>query len=265
MKTYNTSIELLVSQNAVIDPQMAAGEVSQIVDVNADTVQMTTKDSAAIAATLENSRIQQLPENTRDLTNLLFLTTPGEVVNGVAQPALNGGDLGTLSYVIDGQSATNNNRGGAFQPAATLIDPDAVQEVRTETSNSSAQFSTPGTAVISTKSGTNKVHGTFFETARNNAFGVARNRQDPTGAPPQYIRNEFGLSAGGPLYIPKLYDGRNKTFWFFAYERFSLAQQVSSRIKVPTLAMRGGDFSGYTNAKGVPQVIFDPATTANAA
>ena len=261
MKTYDTSLELLVSQNAVINPQMVAGSVTETMEVNADAVQLTTNDSPAIESTLENARIQQLPENTRDLTNLINLTTPGIVVTGVQQPTLNGGDLGTLTYVIDGQSATNNNRGGAFQPAATLIEPDAVQEVRVEVSNSSAQFATPGTAVISTKSGTNKIHGTFFETARNNAFGVARNRQDPLGAPPEYIRNEFGLSAGGPVFIPKVYDGRDKTFWFFAYERFSLAQNSADRIAVPTMAMRGGDFSGFTTAKGVQQVIFDPATT----
>lgn len=265
MKTYETSIQLLVSQNAVINPQMVAGAVSQTVEVNANTVQLTTNDSPAIESTLENARIQQLPENGRDITNLINLTTPGIVVNGVAQPMLSGGDLGTLTYVIDGSAGTNNNRGGGFQPNATLIDPDSVQEVRVETSNASAQYATPGTAVLSTKSGTNKLHGTFFETARNNAFGVDRNRDDPPGKKPEYIRNEFGLSAGGPVYIPGVYKGRDKTFWFFAYERFSLAQQSSSRTKVPTMAMRNGDFSGFTNAKGVVQPIFDPATTTNSA
>jgi hypothetical protein len=266
MKTYETSVELLVSQNAVINPKMVAGEVSQIVEVNADTVQLTTNDSGAISSTLENSRIQQLPQNGRDITGLLALSTPGVETPGLSQPLLNGGDLGTLSYVIDGSSATNNNRGGGFQPNATLIDPDSIQEVHVETTNSTAQYATPGSAVLSTKSGTNKLHGTFFETARNNAFGVDRNRDDPTtGGKPEYIRNEFGLSAGGPVYIPKIYDGRNKTFWFFAYERYSLAQQNSSRIAVPTMAMRNGDYSGYTTAKGVPINIFDPATTANTA
>jgi hypothetical protein len=259
MKTYKTSIELLVAQNAVIDPMLPAGSVSQTVEVNADTVQMVTKDSAAIESTLENARIQQLPENTRDITTLLNIATPG--LEGGGQ-TLNGGDPEALSFVIDGAPTQNNNQGGIPQTAVELIDPDSIQEVRVETSNSSAQYATPGTAVISTKSGTNKIHGSFFETARNNAFGVARNEQDPVNTPaPQYIRNEFGFSAGGPVYIPKVYDGRNRTFWFASYERYSLANESSSRTAVPTLAMRSGNFGGVTNAKLVPQIIYDPATT----
>ena len=257
METYGTSIELLVAQNAIINPTMAAGAVTQTMEVNADTVQLTTNDSPAIESTLENARINQLPENGRDITTLINIATPG-LENGTT---LNGGNPEALSFVVDGAPTQNNNQGGIPQSNVELIDPDSVQEVRVETSNSSAQYATPGTAVISTKSGTNKLHGSFFETARNNAFGVARTRQTVPGPAPEYIRNEFGLSAGGPVFIPKIYDGRNKTFWFFAYERYSLAQNASSRIAVPTMAMRQGDFSGVTTAKGLPVTIFDPATT----
>jgi hypothetical protein len=260
METYKTSIELLVAQNAVINPVMVAGSVSQTVEVNANTVQLTTNDSPAIESTLENARIQQLPENGRDITTLLDIATPG-----LEGTTLNGGDPEALSFVIDGAPTQNNNQGGIPQSSVELIDPDSVQEVRVETSNSSAQYATPGTAVISTKSGTNKLHGTFFETARNNAFGVARTRQTAPGPAPEYIRNEFGLSAGGPVVLPKLYDGHDRTFWFFGYERYSLASKTSSRISVPTMAMRQGNFSGVTNAKGIPQTVYDPATTAPAA
>src|SRR6185312_213677 len=261
MKTYATSVDLLGAQNAVIDPVLSAGEVSQTVEVNANTVQLTTSDSPAIESTLENARIQDLPENGRQLTTLLNLTVPG-LEN--TSTALNGGDPEALQFIVDGAQTANNNAGGIPQSKVELLDPDAVQEVRVETSNSSAQYAAPGTAVLSTKSGTNKIHGTMFETARNNAFGIARRRQDPIGPAPQLIRNEFGISAGGPVYIPKIYDGRRKTFWFFAYERYSLAQNSSSRIAVPTMAMRNGDFSGLVNAAGQQQVIFDPSTTVTA-
>ena len=261
MKTYATSIDLLVAQNAVINPSMVAGAVSEIVEVNANTEQLTTNDSPAIESTLENARIQQMPENGRQLTTLLNMAVPG-LEN--TSTALNGGDPEAMDFIVDGAETKSNNAGGIPQSKVALLDPDAVQEVRVETSNSTAQYATPGTAVLSTKSGTNKFHGTLFETARNNAFGVDRNRQDPIGPAPELIRNEFGVSAGGPVYIPKVYDGRNKTFWFFAYERYSLAQNSSSRIAVPTMAMRGGDFSGLVGSAGNLNVLFDPSTTVTA-
>ncbi|MES2391231.1 MAG: TonB-dependent receptor [Acidobacteriota bacterium] len=259
MKTYVTSVDLLVAQNAVIDPVMQAGAVNETVEVNANTVQLTTNDSPALESTLENARIQELPENGRQLTTLLNLAVPG-LEN--TSTSLNGGNPEALQFIVDGAQTGNNNAGGIPQSKVELLDPDAVQEVRVETSNSSAQFASPGTAVLSTKSGTNKFHGTMFETARNNAFGIARKRQDSATAPaPQLIRNEFGVSAGGPVYIPKIYDGHDKTFWFFAYERYSIAQKVSSAIAVPTTAMRTGDFSGLIGSAGTLNTIFDPATT----
>jgi hypothetical protein len=259
METYKTSIELQVAQNAVINPAMAAGSVSQTVEVNANAIQLTTPDSATIESTLENARIKQLPENGRQLTQLLNLTTPGLENTGAN---LNGLDPEALDYVVDGATTKSNNAGGVPQSKTLLLDPDAVQEVRVKASNSGAQFATPGTAIVSTKSGTNKIHGTFFETARNNAFGIARQEEDPVGqAAPEYIRNEFGLSVGGPVVIPHFYNGHNKTFWFFAYERYSLAQKNSVRTAVPTLAMRQGDFSGLIPKSGVLQTIYDPSTT----
>src|SRR6202034_4101389 len=76
-----------------------------------------------------------------------------------------------------------------------------------------------------------------------------------------YVRNEFGASVGGPIVIPKVYDGRNKSFFFFAYERFSLRQAANELVTVPTAAMRNGDFSGLVNSSGVLQQLYDPNST----
>jgi len=93
---------------------------------------------------------------------------------------------------------------------------DTVQEFRIETNGSSARYARPATVTLATKSGTNQLHGSLFETFRNNAAGLrARARQDGNTSA-ALIRNEFGASAGGPVYLPKIYDGRNRTFWFFA-------------------------------------------------
>jgi hypothetical protein len=157
---------------------------------------------------------------------------------------------------------TNRNFGGEGNSTqAQLPDPDAVQEVKLETLNSSAQFATPATAIITTKSGANQPHGSFFETLRNNAIGIAKARQNPANfAAPHLVRNEFGASGGGPIVIPKLYNGKDKSFFFVAYERFSL-RQANQLVFVPTVAMRNGDFSGLVNSAGVRQILYDPNTT----
>src|SRR6266576_6810594 len=168
-----------------------------------------------------------------------------------------------MEYSQDGAPMTNRNFGGEANSAqATLPDPDSVQEAKFETLNSSAQFSTPATVILTTKSGTNQVHGSAFETARNNYFGIAKARQNPSDfAAPHLVRNEFGASVGGPIWIPKLYNGKNKSFFFFAYERFSLRQASNELVTVPTVAMRNGDFSGLVNRAGILQQLYDPNST----
>ena len=104
-----------------------------------------------------------------------------------------------------------------------------------ETNNSSAKFTRPTTIVMSSKSGTNQVHGALFYTNRNSGYGVARQRQDNFTKPPYLNRNEFGGSVGGPVYIPKIYNGRNRTFFFFSWEDIrSLSRRRSFRRFRPT-------------------------------
>ena len=261
MKTYITTIQLLVSQTAVINPELTAGAVTQQVEVAANEVQLTTTNNGTIGSTLDNSRINQLPINGRFLLTLAGEITPGlegggQRANGLLQQA--------IEYVADGVPLTNRQLGSLTN--ASLPDPDSVQEVRIETNNTSALYATPGTAVITTKSGTNSLHGTFFETARNNAIGIAKARQNPANyAAPHLVRNEFGASAGGPIILPKVYHGKDKSFWFFAYERYSISQTDTLRARVPTMAMRGGDYSGLINSTGILQQLYDPATTQSAA
>ena len=119
----------------------------------------------------------------------------------------------------------------------------------------------PGTVILTTRAGTNQIHGSVFETARNSAIGVARARQDFYPKPPHLVRNEFGASVGGPVYVPGLYNGKTRTFFFFAYEEFRLRQASTRSISMPTAAMREGDFSGLVNAQGQKFTLYDPMTT----
>lgn len=262
MKSYKAALELLVAQTAIVNPVLSAGDVTEHVEVSANAIQLTTTDNGTIAATLENQKISQLPMNGRVVTSLTGMTTPGleggQRANGLMAEG--------LEYVADGVPLTNRQFGGENDAQALLPDPDSVQEVRVETSGTGAQFTEPGTAIITTKSGTNTLHGALFETARNNAIGIARARQNPSNfAAPHYVRNEFGASAGGPIVLPHVYHGKDKSFWFFAYEKYSLASSGNELVTVPTVAMRGGDYSGLINSAGNLQQLYDPATTASSA
>lgn len=261
MKTYVTSIELLVAQNAVINATLTAGSVTQQVEVAADTVQLTTTDNGTISSTLENARINQLPMNGRNILQLAAETTPGlgscnQDSNGQCANGLMGYGM---EYVADGVTLQGREFGGGHVGQAQFPDPDAIQEVRVETTGLSAQYATPATGVITTKSGTNSLHGSLFETARNSYWGTARQRQTTKFSP--YIRNEFGASVGGPIVIPHLYHGKDKSFFFFAYERYSLASVGGETATVPSALWRNGDFSTMTNSSGVLQTLYDPNTT----
>ncbi len=260
MKKSESAITLQNGQVLVFHPQLTVGEVTELVTVTGETIQLATYDSGTVIAQLDAARISQLPQNGRSVLGLAQKTVPGlegggTRANGLMQEA--------MEYSQDGAPMTNRNFGGESNAAqATLPDPDSVQEARFETLNSSAQFATPATVILTTKSGTNEFHGSMFETARNNYFGIARARQDPAdfSAPP-LIRNEFGASVGGPIWIPKLYNGRNRSFFFAAYERFSLRQSRQQLMRVPTVAMRNGDFSGLVNNASLLQQLYDPNST----
>lgn len=262
MQTDQRTVDLLVGQRAEINFSMTPGSVSQKIEVRANAVQLVTTNSGTISSTLENKRINQLPMNGRNILTLVQDTAPGVGSCSQSSSCPNGLMGEAMSYVADGVPLNVREFGGTHVGSTQMPDPDSIQEVRVETDGSGAEMSTPATGIITTKSGTNQLHGSFFETARNSAFGIARSRSNPSNyVAPHYVRNEFGASAGGPIILPHLYDGRNKSFWFFAYERYSLASNTYQNMKVPTAAMRTGDFSGLTNSSGVLQQLYDPKTT----
>ncbi len=262
MKTANQTIELLVAQNAVINVTMITGSVTQQVEVSANTVQLVTTDNGSVTSTLENARINELPMNGRNIISLVNEVTPGLESCPESGSCANGQEGPSTEYEVDGATITDREFGGVHKGQSQMVDPDSIQEVRVEDEAAGAQYASPTTAILSTKSGTNSLHGSAFWTTRNNAFGVARTRSNPTNySAPEYIRNEAGASIGGPVVIPHLYNGKDKTFFFFAYERYSLAQAPFEDQATPTAAMRNGDFSGLYSSSNVLQTLYDPTTT----
>ncbi len=128
-------------------------------------------------------------------------------------------------------------------------------------SNFSAEYGRTGGGfeVFNTRSGTNDWHGAVFDYLRNNVFD-ARGFYAKTA--PVNRQNEFGAALGGPVRIPRVYDGKNRTFFYFVYSGFRYAQNASTAlISVPPAAFRGGDFSSLTDRSGKPLLIYDPSTT----
>ena len=253
MQSWEGQLLVQTGQAALVEPVLNVGGTATEITVAGDVTNPVNVDNATLGTTLERQRIDQLPLNGRSITTLIGATTPG--LEGTRAYGL---AAAALDVVQDGAVLQNRDLGGVFQRPPGL---DSVEEFRVETNGSSAKVNRPGTVILTTRSGTNQFHGSMFETARNNGFGVARRRQDYYEKPPHLVRNEFGFWNGGPVYLPKLYDGRNKTFWFFNYEAYRTYAATTTSTTVPTAAMRGGDFSGLIDGTGRAYTIYDPWTT----
>lgn len=263
MKSWEGDLLLETGKTVEIAPVLSPGQVSETVEVSA-TIPLVTTSDPTDASTLDSQRIKELPINGRDLNTLLGQTAPGvEQVIDVNGGIRTGGLMVySNSYVQDGAASNNREFGGSMN----LQGLESVGEVRVETSTSSAKYNTPTSVIVTTKSGTNALHLSAYETARNNAFGVARARQDVsfTSVPyhtPKLIRNEFGGSIGGPVILPKIYNGKNRTFFFFSREGVRLRQGLTKDFAVPTAAMRRGDFSDLVDSTGRKLTLYDPFST----
>lgn len=243
-KKFEATFLLQAGQTVVIDPQLEVGTVDVVVEVT-DVAPVITTVGMELADVKDAQRIQQLPLNGRFITNLFDLT-PG--VEGGGNPRVLGMKVGSADMLLDGISLVDRFGGGMARVQPGL---NTVQEFRIETTGSSARYSRPATVQLVTKSGTNEFHGSVFETHRNNFGGLRARRREDGNKASQYIRNEFGASAGGPIV-------KNKTFWFAAYEGFRERLAQFARTQAPTPAMWQGDLSNAITQAGERITIYDP-------
>ena len=251
MQRYEATLTVQVQQSAVVEIVLQPGQTTTTVEV-VDVTPLVTSDNPTLGHVLERQRIEQLPINGRFISSLL-VTVPG-----MEGSRAYGMREGSQEFVLDGSALSDRNTGGNIRRPPGL---DTIQEFKVENNSSSAKFNRPTTVVMSTRSGTNQLHGSLFETHRNNAIGKARQREDFYAKPPQLIRNEFGASSGGPLMLPKIYSGRNRTFWFVAYEGYRNIAPTTKAFNIPTEAMRNGDFRGLRDSQGRQFTIYDPLST----
>lgn len=262
--TKTAQFDLAVNQTSTIDINMRVGTIQQSVTVEAagELVQSSTAELGAVVA---EKQVNDLPLNGRNFTQLLSLA-PGVAPVSVSQNAGGFGNVFTggafVFPAINGQTNRSNffltdgiNNQGAFQSTYTVAPIiDQIAEFKVNSHNDQAEFGgvLGGVINVVTKSGTNQLHGSAWEYLRNNDFD-ARNTFLPSVTP--YRQNQFGVSGGGPVMIPKLYDGRNKTFFFGAYEGTRFTQSANSFLHLPTDAELSGNLAGEA-------IAYNPYTTA---
>ncbi|MCX6621683.1 MAG: carboxypeptidase-like regulatory domain-containing protein, partial [Acidobacteria bacterium] len=255
-KRWEGELTLVAGQTLSIDPTLEVGTLENTVEVTGAAPVIAT-EGAQVSDVKDALRIHNLPLNGRSVTSLFDLTAG---VVGGGSPRTNGMKVGATEMLLDGVSLVDRFGGGMARVQPGL---DTVQEFRVETAGSNASYSRPATVSMVTRSGTNAFHGAAFETLRNNGAGLrSRTRQDISGSASKLIRNEFGFWAGGPVLLPKIYNGKNKTFWFTNLEFLKLRQASYAETSVPTEAMWGGDFSNMTDVNKNIYTLYDPATTA---
>lgn len=254
MQKWQGTINLVAGQRAVVDASLEVGRTSEQVTVAGDVTPLLTTTSPTVATVVERARIEQLPLNGRSIQTLLTIAVPG-LEGNASQPKVYGLRDSAMDVLQDGVTLQDRNTGSIQSRPPGL---DTIEEFRVETAVSSARLTRPASAILITKSGTNELHGAAFETGRNSGFGVARQRQDTFTKAPHLVRNEFGASLGGPVILPKLYNGRNRTFFFAAWEEFRQRQAATTTSAVWTDAMRQGDFSGLIDSQNRRITLYDP-------
>ena len=258
-KQIQSNLKLDVSGAITLDFRLTVGQVTDVVQVRAEAALLQTEDSN-VGTVIENAQVVELPLNGRNFNNLTRLT-PGAVrgtSNGAETLqgetfAVAGDRSDNTYYSLDGMY----NNGTFFKTAAIHPSVDAIQEFKIQT-NTNAQYGAAAGANINIaiKSGTNNFHGTLYEFLRNDKFDA---KLYFAKTKPAYRQNQFGFTVGGPVLIPKLFNGRNRTFWFFNYEGNRIRQGNSNFQTIPTPAMLSGDVSKTLTGAAAPQ-IYNPYT-----
>ena len=251
-----SGIKLDVQQVARIDFVMQPGGVVEQIQVSATAVAIDSETST-VGQVIDNKRIVELPLNGRNYLNLAQLTSGtapavGDRTQSEGGFAASGQHMYQLGIQLDGLDNTSVASGGPLGFEAQAVKPsiDAVQEFRVVTNNISAEYGgrMGGQVIVSLKSGTNQVHGSVYEFIRNSDLDGTNFFANLNGSTkPPFRQNQFGGTLGGPIR-------KDKTFLFGSYDGIRIRLGDSDVSTVPTVAARGGDFSGI-------RPIYDPATT----
>jgi Carboxypeptidase regulatory-like domain len=261
-KAVTTGIVLTVDQKVRVNASLKPGAVSTTVEVNAQAVTLDT-DSSALSQEMSQQQVEALPLNGRNFMQLLLVGAGAVTVGGEQGTmrqgegnavSINGGRPEGNNYTLDGLINTDT----ALVTPAVVLSQDAIQEFKVESGTYSAEYGYSASQInIISKSGGNQIHGTAFEFNRNDKFDAApfpTYTDFKSGVPtanPELRQNQFGFVVSGPVYLPKVYDGRNKTFFMANYEGWRIINGARANWTMPNPATLTGDFSHETYPAGI--------------
>ena len=277
------NIVLPVAQTLRIDVGLDVGSTTDSVTVT-EQVSLLKTESGELSHNVASDRLNNLPilgigtigAGSQGLRNYMAgaMLVPGTYQLPNAEVRINGAPSNSQSVRIEGQDATNP----LFTYTTAMVQPsvEALQETSYQTSNYSAEFGQAGGGLVNLtmKSGSNQFHGSVYDYFTNEVFNAAQPFTSVNGQPNIRLRSrraDIGFSGGGPVWIPKIYDGHDKSFFFFNFERFKETAVVNNLpTTVPTDAYRAGDFRAASTGRilatdplGRPIVegtIYNPAT-----
>ena len=262
-------VKLDVAEKARVDVNMQVGAISTEIVVEGASVAQVETQSSELSGTVNGKEISELGLNGRNFTQLVTLT-PG-VSNQTGQDEGTVGVYGNVSYSMNGGRVEYNNweldggdnmDNGSNSTLNVYPSLDAIAEFKVLTSNYGAQYGRngSGTVEVETKSGTNKFHGDVYEYLRNDAFNAQNFFNAPfwggNGITPEYKKNDYGYTIGGPAYIPGVFNkDKTKTFFFWSQEwRKDVVPGQNFHVAVPSIAERGGNFSDICPGTDCPSV-----------
>ena len=270
---------VLVSTQAAVtvDLRLELGAVGEQVDVTAEAPPLQTAD-ASTGQLIDSQKITDLPVLGRNpffigklAQTVVFVANPKfarmQDQNGNSQVSIAGGPLRTNNYLVDGISITDSNNRAVIVPS-----PEAVQELKVQASTYDAEVGRTGGGTFNTllRSGTNDIHGSAVGHIRETDWLANSFFANRAGNPiPNQPFRDWAGSLGGPVVVPKLYNGRNKTFFFLSTEAYRQRDGSTSFLAVPTALERAGNFSqsltrsGFQTGSGAFQTIYDPLSTAS--
>lgn len=261
-KNIQTNVVVAAASTVRLDVQLQLGQVSETVEVQA-MAQVIQTDNAKVSTQVTNQLVDELPlvvgGAMRSPFNLVQVAA--EAKGDGQRMAIGGGQASAWDATLDGFSVGTNRSSDTAEAALNTPSVEALTEFTVDTNGFKAEYGQAGGGVMTfaSKSGTNQLHGSAYDFLRNDALD-ARGFFAKTRS--VYRQNDYGVTAGGPVYLPKVYDGRNKSFFFMSYEGFRNRVGANASIfSVPTQEMFQGDFSKWVDTNNKLITIYDPATT----
>lgn len=238
-----TELLLVARQTLRVDVTLEVGRVATEVKVEG-TAGVIATDTQAIQSSLDGSSLLTLPGNVRGGNGstspyALIATLPGVQPDDSGNFSIQGGLQSMSQFSVDGISIKNVGGNSPLTEAFPSL--ESIAEIKVQGVGNPAEFAQVGDVTTISKNGTNDFHGDLFWYHQNRALNATAYGQQEK---PALIGNDFGASMGGPVLIPKLYNGRNRTFFFGTYEGFRFPRQATIQNQVPTQNLRNGDFSG---------------------